>query len=166
MQKVIIHTDGSCLGNPGPGGWAAILALDGTDHRRELAGGFRRTTNNRMELTAVVEALSALKTPCRTEVYTDSQYVRNAVEKKWLFAWRSRGWRKADKKPVPNSDLWRLLLPLLQRHDVRFFWLRGHAGDSENERCDRLARSFAQNDDLPADIGYEQPEKVCEEQQP
>ena len=155
MKKVIIHTDGSCLGNPGPGGWAAILQLEGTDHRRELAGGHARTTNNRMEILAVLEALRALKEPCAVSLFTDSQYVRNAVEKKWLAAWQRQGWRKADKKPVKNGDLWQALLPLLERHQVRFFWLRGHAGHAENERCDQLAREQAARPDLEPDSGYE-----------
>lgn len=156
MTHVRIHTDGSCLGNPGPGGWAAVLALPDTAHRRELHGGFRRTTNNRMEILAAVQALAALTRPCRVDLFTDSQYVRNAVQKGWLDSWRRNGWRKADKKPVLNADLWRRLLPELERHAVTFHWLRGHAGDAENERCDALARAEAGRSDLPPDTGFEQ----------
>ncbi|MDO5483484.1 MAG: ribonuclease HI [Desulfovibrionaceae bacterium] len=154
MKQVTIHTDGSCLGNPGPGGWAAVLCLDGSTHRKELAGGFARTTNNRMEILAVIKALDALREPCSVSLYTDSQYVRNAVEKRWLQSWQRQGWRKADKKPVKNVDLWQQLLPLLERHKVRFFWLRGHAGHAENERCDILAREQAGLTALPPDPGF------------
>ena len=154
MKQVVIHTDGSCLGNPGPGGWAAVLCLEGTDHRKELAGGFRLTTNNRMEITGVLEALAALMEPCAVELYTDSQYVRNAVEKGWLKSWQKKNWVKADKKPVKNVDLWQKLLPELGRHTVRLHWLRGHAGHAENERCDVLARTYAGRRDLPPDPGF------------
>ncbi|MDE7241484.1 ribonuclease HI [Desulfovibrio sp.] len=154
MKHVIIHTDGSCLRNPGPGGWAAVLALEGTAARRELCGGFRRTTNNRMEIMAVIAALEALKEPCAVDVYTDSQYVRNAVEKGWLASWRAKNWVKADKKPVLNVDLWQRLAPLLARHEVRLHWLRGHAGHAENERCDELARARAGEPGLPPDTGF------------
>ncbi|GFH63391.1 MAG: ribonuclease H [Candidatus Desulfovibrio kirbyi] len=151
MKHVIVHTDGSCLGNPGPGGWAAVLHLDATEHRKELTGGFTETTNNRMELVAVLEALGALTEPCAVDLYTDSQYVHNAVEKSWLAGWQAKNWTKSDKKPVKNVDLWQRLLPLLSRHSVRFHWLRGHAGHVENERCDALARACAARTDLPPD---------------
>ena len=154
MKKVVIHTDGSCLGNPGPGGWAAVLCLEGAAHRKELSGGYARTTNNRMEILAVVEALSALTEPCEGDLFTDSQYVRNSVEKRWLWGWQKKGWIKADKKPVLNVDLWQRLLPLLERHQVRFHWLRGHSGHVENERCDVLARAQAGRRDLPPDTAY------------
>lgn len=154
MKKVIIHTDGSCLGNPGPGGWAAVLELAGSTARKELCGGFCATTNNRMELMAVISALEALNQPCEVELFTDSQYVRNAVEKGWLASWRAKNWRKADKKPVLNADLWQRLLPLLERHQVRLFWLRGHAGNAENERCDELARTLAASGGLAPDPGF------------
>ncbi len=154
MRTVIIHTDGSCLGNPGPGGWAAVLRLDGRDYRKEISGGFRLTTNNRMEILSVIEALSILREPCVVELYTDSAYVRNSVEKRWLWAWQKRGWIKADKKPVLNADLWQRLLPLLTAHTVHLHWLKGHAGHPENERCDALARSEAARHDLPPDLGY------------
>lgn len=154
MKHVIIHTDGSCLGNPGPGGWAAVLTLEGSDARRELSGGFRRTTNNRMEIMAVLAALEALKEPCAVDLYTDSQYVRNAVEKGWLASWQKKNWLKADKKPVLNVDLWQRLVPLLERHEVHLHWLRGHAGHKENERCDELARAQAARPDLAPDEGF------------
>lgn len=154
MKQVLIHTDGSCLGNPGPGGWAAVLAHPGSASRKELAGGARRTTNNRMEIMAVIAALTALKEPCAVDLYTDSQYVRNAVEKGWLASWRAKNWVKADKKPVLNVDLWQRLVPLLERHEVRLHWLRGHTGHPENERCDELARDMAGRYDLPPDPGF------------
>lgn len=154
MKRVIIHTDGSCLRNPGPGGWAAVLTHPESSARRELSGGFRRTTNNRMEIMAVIAALEALKEPCAVDVYTDSQYVRNAVEKGWLASWQAKNWVKADKKPVLNVDLWQRLAPLLARHKVHLHWLRGHAGHAENERCDELARAFAARPDLPPDTGF------------
>lgn len=151
-QSVIIHTDGSCLGNPGPGGWAARLQYEGEVKR--LSGGFARTTNNRMELIAVIMALEALKRPCRVDLYTDSRYVRDAVEKRWLASWLKRGWVKADKKPVLNKDLWQRLLPLLSTHTVRLHWVEGHAGHAENEEVDELARSEAGKKGLPVDEGF------------
>ena len=156
MKKVIIHTDGSCLGNPGPGGWAAILQLEGTDHRKELAGGHARTTNNRMEILAVLEALSALKFPCTVELYTDSQYVAKAIKDRWLANWQRNDWKTAAKKPVKNQDLWKRMPELLRRHEVRFHWLKGHAGHAENERCDELARAEASRSGLPDDEGFEE----------
>lgn len=150
MKEVLVYTDGSCLGNPGPGGWAALLRFGG--HEKELSGGFSGTTNNRMEITAVLEALAALNQPCRVVLYTDSQYVRKAVEEKWLENWQRNGWRTSAKKPVKNQDLWQRLLPLLARHAVRFHWLRGHSGHPENERCDAAARMQAERADLPPDV--------------
>jgi ribonuclease HI len=152
LKRVVIHTDGSCLGNPGPGGWAVILRY--RDHEREMAGGFAQTTNNRMEVMAVLKALHSLKEPCCVDLYTDSQYVAKAVREGWLKKWRSNGWRNAAGKPVKNRDLWEQLLPLLERHDIRFFWLKGHAGHPENERCDELARVQAALSGLPADEGF------------
>lgn len=150
-DRVRIHTDGSCLGNPGPGGWAASLAFHG--HLRFLSGGFARTTNNRMEIYAALMALEALKRPCGVDLFTDSRYLRDAVEKGWLTAWRRRGWKKADNKPVLNRDLWERLTPLLQRHTVRLHWVEAHAGHPENEAVDALARSEAQKPGLPPDPG-------------
>lgn len=155
MKHVLLFSDGSCLGNPGPGGWAAILRLVSSCEERELCGGFSRTTNNRMEILSVLEGLRALKEPCMVDVYSDSQYVCNAVQKGWLSAWRRGGWIKSDKKAVKNRDLWEALIPLLTRHQVTFHWLRGHAGHPENERCDVLARTQAARSGLPADAGME-----------
>lgn len=137
FKKVEIFTDGACSGNPGPGGWGAILRYAGSE--RELSGGEESTTNNRMELTAVITALSALKEPCEVTLYSDSKYVTDAVTKGWAEKWRANHWRKADKKPALNADLWELLLDLLKEHRVQFVWLKGHAGHPENERCDRMA---------------------------
>ena len=137
MKKVTIYTDGACSGNPGPGGWGAILAYNGVE--KELSGGEAETTNNRMELTAVIEALSALKEPCYVELYSDSRYVIDALEKRWAYGWRSRGWKKADKKPALNVDLWERLLELVERHRVTYHWVKGHAENEKNNRCDEMA---------------------------
>lgn len=150
MTKVSIYTDGSCLGNPGPGGWAAVLIHPAK--RKELSGGFRKTTNNRMELRAVIEALSALTDSCEVVLHTDSQYVRNALTKGWLTGWIKNGWKTASKQPVKNQDLWRALMPLVDKHTVDFRWVRGHAGDPENERCDVLARTEAGKSGQPEDV--------------
>ena len=137
MKTVTIYTDGACSGNPGPGGWGAILMYG--PHSRELSGGEAATTNNRMELTAVIEGLSALKEPCDVTLTSDSKYVLDAIEKGWARSWKRNGWRKADKKPALNADLWDRLLTLLDIHTVRLVWVRGHQGHPENERCDQLA---------------------------
>ena len=137
MKHVDIYTDGACSGNPGPGGWGAILRYNGAE--KELSGSQAETTNNRMELTAVISALSALKEPCEVTVYTDSKYVCDAITKGWVYSWKKNGWKKADKKPALNSDLWEQMLSLLKTHKTEFIWLKGHAGHPENERCDRLA---------------------------
>ena len=144
MKKFVeIFTDGACSGNPGPGGWGAVLRFGTAE--KELCGGEKDTTNNRMELTAVIEALSALKEPCKVRLTTDSKYVCDAVLKEWVYSWQKNGWRKADKKPALNVDLWEKLLPLLETHEVEFCWVKGHAGHPENERCDTLAVSFYKN---------------------
>lgn len=137
MKEVELFTDGACSGNPGPGGWGVILRYQG--HERELSGGEAHTTNNRMELTAVIEGLSALKEPCIVRLCSDSRYVVDAIEKGWAKSWQRNGWRKADKSPAQNADLWERLLTLLDRHQVTLCWVRGHQGHPENERCDRLA---------------------------
>ena len=137
MKFVEIYSDGACSGNPGPGGWGAILRCDGRE--KELSCGEPYTTNNRMELTGVIEALSALKFPCKVKVTTDSKYVVDGIEKGWAQGWKKRGWKKSDGKPALNPDLWEKLLELLAVHDVEFCWIKGHAGHPENERCDRLA---------------------------
>ena len=142
MKTVTIYTDGACSGNPGPGGWGAILEWNGME--KELSGGAADTTNNRMELTGVIEALRALKEPCAVELYTDSKYVFDAVDKRWVYGWRAKGWVKSDKKPALNVDLWEQLLPLLERHEVRWHWVKGHAENEKNNRCDRLAVAESQ----------------------
>ena len=141
MEKktVYIYTDGACSGNPGVGGWAAILIYN--EFRKEMSGADAMTTNNRMELSAVINGLKALKEPCRVILTTDSKYVCDAVTKGWAKSWQKRGWIKSDKKPALNSDLWQELLDLLKIHDVEFKWVKGHAGHPENERCDELAVS-------------------------
>lgn len=141
MKKVNIYTDGACRGNPGHGGWGAVLVYGSIE--KELSGGDPNTTNNRMELSAVIAALSALKEPCEVTLTTDSQYVVNAIEKGWLAGWQKNNWRKSDKKEVLNVDLWRALLVLLDKHKVSFVWVKGHAGHPYNERCDKLATDFA-----------------------
>ena len=141
MKKVNIYTDGACRGNPGHGGWGAVLVYGSIE--KELSGGDPNTTNNRMELSAVIAALSALKEPCEVTLTTDSQYVVNAIEKGWLAGWQKNNWRKSDKKEVLNVDLWRELLVLLDKHKVSFVWVKGHNGHPYNERCDKLATDFA-----------------------
>ena len=152
MKHVMAFTDGSCLGNPGRGGWAAILRYGG--HELELCGGYALTTNNRMEILAAIAALEKLREPCEVDLFTDSQYLRHAVEKGWIAIWIKNGWKTASKKPVKNRDLWERLQVQLDRHKVRFSWVRGHAGHTENERCDTLARGYAERRDLPCDTGF------------
>ena len=152
MKTVTIYTDGACSGNPGPGGWGAILQYGKAE--KELSGSEPSTTNNRMELLGVITALETLKEPCSVDLYSDSKYVVDGITKGWAKGWRARGWVKSDKKPVLNVDLWKQLLPLLRTHKVTFHWLRGHAGHRENERCDELARAFAAGPDLPEDTGF------------
>ena len=137
MKHVDIYTDGACRGNPGRGGWGAVLVYQGIE--KELSGGEKETTNNRMELTAVIKALQALKEPCTVELYSDSKYVIDALEKGWAVGWRKRGWIKSDKKPALNPDLWETLLTLVEKHDVRYHWVKGHASNPKNNRCDELA---------------------------
>ena len=150
LKTVVLVTDGACRGNPGPGGYAAILKYG--KHRRELSGGLARTTNNRMEMMAVIVGLSSLKEPCQVRVVTDSQYVVNGIQKGWAKAWRARGWRRRNGEPAQNVDLWQQMLELCAKHRVSFTWVRGHAGHSENERCDALAASAAAGPNLPPDI--------------
>ena len=137
MKKVFLYTDGACSGNPGPGGWCAILRYNG--YEKTISGSAPETTNNRMELTAVIEGLRALKQSCIVEVITDSKYVCDAINQKWLQSWMRKNWKKADNKPVLNQDLWQALSDLLSQHDVSFTWIKGHAGHPENERCDAVA---------------------------
>ena len=140
LKYVEIFTDGACSGNPGPGGWGAILRYNGRE--RELSGGEKETTNNRMELTAAIEAFSALKEPCKVRLVTDSKYVADGITLGWAESWRKNNWRKADKKPALNPDLWEKLLDLIKTHEVTIDWVKGHAGHPENERCDQLAVNF------------------------
>ena len=137
MKTVTIYTDGACSGNPGPGGWGAILMYGG--FQKELSGGEAHTTNNRMELTGVITALEALKEPCAVELYSDSKYVIDALEKGWAWGWKKRGWIKSDKKPALNPDLWEQLLTLVSQHQVTYHWVKGHAQNPKNTRCDELA---------------------------
>lgn len=137
MKRVTLYTDGACSGNPGPGGWGAILEFNG--HEKELSGGEENTTNNRMELTAVIRGLEALKEPCEVELYSDSKYVIDALEKGWALGWQKKGWVKSDKKPALNPDLWERLLALTRLHTVRYHWVKGHADNPKNNRCDELA---------------------------
>jgi len=137
MKRVIIHTDGACKGNPGPGGYGAVLVSG--RHRKELSAGYRLTTNNRMELRAAIAALEFLSEPCEVELYSDSKYLVQAITAKWLQGWQRRGWLTSDKQPVKNQDLWQQLLVALAPHQIRWQWLKGHAGHPENERCDVLA---------------------------
>ena len=139
MKQVTIYTDGACSGNPGPGGWGAVLMYG--QHRKEISGGDPATTNNRMELTAVIKGLQALKEPCIVELYSDSKYVIDALEKGWAVGWRKKGWIKSDKKPALNPDLWEILLDLVEKHDVHYHWVKGHASNPKNNRCDELAVS-------------------------
>ncbi len=137
MKQVTLYTDGACSGNPGPGGWGLILEYQG--HEKELSGGENPTTNNRMELTAVIRGLEALKEPCIVELYSDSKYVIDGLEKGWAASWQRRGWVKSDKKPALNPDLWARLLELTARHRMRYHWVKGHADNPKNNRCDQLA---------------------------
>ena len=137
MKTVTLYTDGACSGNPGPGGWGAILEYNG--HEKELSGGEIKTTNNRMELTAVIEGLKALKESCTVELYSDSKYVIDALEKGWAVGWRKRGWIKSDKKPALNPDLWEQLLSLTEKHELHYHWVKGHADNPKNNRCDEMA---------------------------
>ncbi|MBW7982175.1 ribonuclease HI [Enterobacillus tribolii] len=154
MQKQVeIFTDGSCLGNPGPGGYAAILRYK--QHEKTMSAGYRLTTNNRMEMMAAIVALEALKSPCRVTLCSDSQYVRQGITQ-WIHNWKKRGWKTADKKPVKNVDLWQRLDEAIRPHDINWVWIKGHAGHPENERCDELARAAA-GSPTREDTGY-QPE--------
>lgn len=137
MKQIEIYTDGACSGNPGPGGWGAVLVYNGKE--KELSGSEKNTTNNRMELTAVIMALNALNQPCEVKLTTDSKYVCDAINKSWVYSWIKNGWKKSDKKPALNVDLWKELLSLLEKHEVEFIWVKGHNGHKYNEICDALA---------------------------
>ena len=156
MKKVTIYTDGACSGNPGPGGYGAILQHG--KNRKELSGGFRKTTNNRMELLAVISGLEALKDPCDVTVFSDSRYIVDAVNKGWARRWKANGWRRNKKDKAVNPDLWARLLSLLDTHDTEFRWVKGHAGNPGNERADALAVAASNTKDLAIDQGYETPQ--------
>ena len=152
-DRIVIYTDGSSLGNPGPGGYGVVIPSDSGD--REMSGGFRRTTNNRMELLACIVGLEQFRSTTAVALYSDSRYVVDGITKGWAKNWRRNGWRKSNGSPALNPDLWERLLALCERHDVRFVWVKGHAGNPGNERCDQLATQAAAGSDLPADEGYE-----------
>lgn len=149
MKQIEIYTDGACRGNPGPGGYGAVLKY--RQHRKEISGGFRETTNNRMEIYAAIAALEQLIEPCEITLYSDSRYLVDAISKRWLANWRRRGWIKADKQPVLNVDLWRRLEEAMAPHRLKFVWVRGHASNAENNRCDELAVAAATRGNLPED---------------
>lgn len=151
LKKITIYTDGSCLGNPGPGGYGAVLIYQ--QHRKELSEGYQHTTNNRMELLAAIKALESLKEACTVDITTDSQYVRQGITQ-WMSNWKKRGWRTADKKPVKNQDLWQALDAAVQPHNISWHWVKGHSGHPENERCDDLARDAANGTSLQEDSGF------------
>ena len=153
MKKVDIFTDGACSGNPGAGGYGVILRYMGKE--KELSGGERNTTNNRMELMAAIDSLGLLKEPCNVELYSDSKYLTDAINKNWLSGWVKNGWRKSDKKPVLNVDLWKRMLELTDTHNVSFIWVKGHAGNEFNEICDRLAVSAYTDNPQHVDAEYE-----------
>jgi ribonuclease HI len=153
MKHVTIHTDGACKGNPGPGGWGAVLQFG--RHRKELSAGYRLTTNNRMELRAAISALELLSEPCQVDLYSDSKYLVQAINEKWIAGWKRRGWRKADNSEVKNRDLWVKIDGLCARHQIRWHWVKGHAGHDLNERCDQLANHAVANGPLGEDEGFD-----------
>jgi ribonuclease HI len=159
LKQVIIYSDGACTGNPGPGGYGVVIFSDGT--RTELSAGYRRTTNNRMEMLGCIVGLQTLDERCSVVIYSDSRYVVNAIEKKWAVRWRKNNWQRRDEngqmKPALNADLWAKMLDLCDKHQVRFEWVRGHAGNEENERCDQLARAATVSGNLAVDSFYENP---------
>lgn len=151
MKQIHIYTDGSCLGNPGPGGYGAVLVFN--QHRKEISQGFKHTTNNRMELLATIEALKTLTEKCNVSLTTDSQYVKNGINQ-WIKNWKKNGWRTSDKKPVKNVDLWQQLDEAVKHHEISWHWVKGHSGHPENERCDDLARDAANSKNLIEDNGF------------
>lgn len=140
MKEVTLYTDGACSGNPGKGGWGAILIYK--DYKKEMSGGEKETTNNKMELTAAIEGLSALKEPCRVKLYSDSKYLIDGITKGWARSWRAKNWKKSDGKPALNVELWEKILELDEYHEIEYIWVKGHAGNPYNERCDRLAVAY------------------------
>lgn len=152
MKKLDIYTDGACSGNPGAGGYGVVMLYKGA--RKEISQGYKVTTNNRMEMLAVIKALESLKEPCEVTLYSDSKYVVDSITKGWVYGWKKRGWIKSDKKKALNTDLWERLLPLLEKHKVEFVWVKGHADNIENERCDELARMALVSENLLEDENY------------
>ena len=161
MKKVVVYTDGGARGNPGPGGYGAILTFG--KHRKELKGAFDHTTNNRMELMAVISALESLSESCQVLLYSDSKYVIDALTKNWLKGWKRKGWIKSDKKPVLNQDLWRRLDASESRHEMTWKWVKGHAGNPLNERCDELVHEAIDEGNLQTDQGYLDQQRVSDE---
>ena len=153
MKRVVIHTDGACKGNPGPGAYGAVLTAG--KHRREIAAGYRLTTNNRMELRAAIAALELLTEPCEVELHSDSKYLIHAITERWLDGWKKRGWMTSDKKPVKNQDLWQCLITAMEPHRIHWHWVKGHAGHAENERCDELANLAVAGGRLSEDAGFQ-----------
>jgi ribonuclease HI len=153
MKRVLIHTDGACKGNPGPGAYGAVLVSG--RHRKEISGGYRLTTNNRMELRGAIAALELLSEPCEVELHSDSKYLVQAITEKWLDGWKRRGWMTSDKKPVKNQDLWLRLMAAMAPHRIDWRWVKGHAGHAENERCDELANLAVVSKELQEDTGFE-----------
>ena len=153
MKEVILYSDGACSSNPGPGGWSAVLEFNGT--KKEFSRGYRNTTNNRMELMGIIEPLRLLKEPCKVTIYTDSMYIVNSMTKGWLQGWVKKDWKRSDKEPVANIDLWKMMLELLDVHQLHFNWVKGHNEHEENERCDELAVLARQKSDLEIDTEYE-----------
>lgn len=152
LKQIIIYTDGACTGNPGAGGYGAVLIYG--KHRKEISGGYRLTTNNRMEMMAAIAALASLKERCLVTLYSDSKYIVDAVTKGWAKKWQANGWKRNKKESAKNPDLWQKLLQLCEQHQVEFVWVKGHAGIAENERCDTLAVAAARKPNLPDDLGY------------
>ncbi len=153
MKIVDVYTDGACSGNPGQGGYGIVMMYNGA--RKEVNKGFVMTTNNRMELLAVIDALSLLKEPCKVRLYSDSKYVVSAIKEGWLIGWIAKNWKNSKKEPVKNIDLWKELIPLIEKHEVEFIWVKGHADNVENERCDELAREAIKNNQLIVDKGFD-----------
>ncbi len=153
IREVVVYTDGACSGNPGPGGYGGILKSGA--HHKEISGGFRKTTNNRMEILAAIKCLEALKYRCRVKLYSDSRYLVDAMTKNWAARWRANGWMRNRNEPAVNPDLWERMLILCSQHEVEFIWVKGHASTPENNRCDELAVAAAHRGDLPADMGFE-----------
>jgi ribonuclease HI len=153
MKQVTIHTDGGCKGNPGPGGFGAVLVFG--KHRKEISAGYRMTTNNRMELRAAIAALELLREPCDVTIHSDSKYLVDAVNKKWIAGWQKKNWINSQKQPVKNRDLWERLIAAMVPHKITFKWVKGHAGDAENERCDELANHAVKSTKLLVDDGFQ-----------